>query len=257
MHNLHKILVVDGDIHLGKFLKRQLGHKNYSVDFKTNGKDAGDELRGNMYDLLILDLNLPDMDGIELLKKIHVTQPRLPILVLTARGRTEDVARGLDEGAGDYLRKPFSFMELAARVRVLLSRNHFTPAAVAPAAGDLTIDRDGHQVFRGQRRIDLTQREFEILEYLMNNKGKAMSRKTLMEEVWKVPYDSTTNIVDVYMKYLRDKIAIVGETNLIRTIRGVGYVLSDGCERLPCGVVDVDPRSMYDATTAIGATCVA
>jgi len=208
MQNERKILVVDGDIHLGKFLKRQLGQKNYRVDLQTDGKYAADELQGNMYDLVILDLDLPGMDGMDLLKKIHVDQPRLSKLVLTARNRTEDIVRGLDEGADDYLTKPFSFMELAARVRVLLSRKLATPAAVAQAAGDLRIDRDGHQAFRGDRRIDLTLREFELLEYLTDNIGRALSRKTLMEDVWKVAYDPATNIVDVYMKYLRDKIDV-------------------------------------------------
>ena len=156
MHLERKILVVDGDIHLGKFLKRQLGHKNHRVDIKTNGKDAGDELRGNSYDLLILELNLPDLDGIDLIKKIHAALPSLPILVLTARNRAEDIVRGLDEGADDYLTKPFCFMELAARVQVLLSRNYVALAAVVPTAGGLTIDMDGHQAFRGGRRIDST-----------------------------------------------------------------------------------------------------
>jgi len=247
MQNEHKILVVDGDIHLGKFLKRQLGHKNYRVESKTDGKGAGDELHNNPYDLLILDLNLPDMDGIDLLKRIRVAHPRLPILVLTARNRTEDIVRGLDVGADDYLKKPFSFLELAARIQVILSRRLIAPAAVAPAAGSLTIDSDGHQAFRGQRRIDLTRREFEILEYLMNNSGKVLSRKVLMEDIWKTPYDPSTNIVDVYVKYLRDKIAIEGETNLIRTIRGVGYVLSDGCELPPTSVVNAAARSRVAA----------
>jgi len=217
MQNEHKILVVDGDIHLGKFLKRQLGHKNYRVESKTDGKGAGDELHNNPYDLL------------------------------TARNRTEDIVRGLDVGADDYLKKPFSFLELAARIQVILSRRLIAPAAVAPAAGSLTIDSDGHQAFRGQRRIDLTRREFEILEYLMNNSGKVLSRKVLMEDIWKTPYDPSTNIVDVYVKYLRDKIAIEGETNLIRTIRGVGYVLSDGCELPPTSVVNAAARSRVAA----------
>jgi two-component system copper resistance phosphate regulon response regulator CusR len=257
MHIVHKILVADGDIHLGKFLKRQLGHNNHQVDFKTDGSDAADELGGNAYDLLILELDLPGMDGIDLIRKIRATQPKLPILVLSARNRTEDIVRGLEEGADDYLKKPFSFMVLAARVQVLLSRKNVTPAAVSRTAGELTIDMDGHQAFRGGRRIDLSPREFEILEYMMNNVGKVLSRKTLMEEVWKVAADPNTNIVDVYMKYLRDKIDLNEEAKLIRTVRGVGYVLSDGCERLPPRNVDADPQSEYQATTMIGATCAA
>ena len=148
-------------------------------------------------------------------------------------------------------------MELTARIRVLLSRSIVGPAAVAPTAGGLTFDRDGHQAFRGQRRIDLTHREFEILEYMMKNMGKVLSRKTLMEDVWKIAYDPATNVVDVYMKYLRDKIAIDGETKLIRTIRGVGYVLTDGCELPPKKALGGVTRSMFEAATAIGSTCAA
>ena len=257
MHDLSKILVVDDDIHLGKFLKRQFGQRNYQVDFIADGKDADDQLRGNHYALLIIELNLPGIDGFDLLKRIHAAHPRLPILVLTERNRTEDIVRGLDAGADAYLKKPFSFLELAARVQVLLSRNYDCPASVAATAVGLTIDRDGHRVFRGHRRIDLTQREFEILEYLMKNAGRALSRKTLMEDVWKVAYDPATNIVDVYMKYLRDKIDLDGETKLIRTIRGVGYVLTDGCELPPKKALGGVTRSMFEAATAIGSTCAA
>jgi two-component system copper resistance phosphate regulon response regulator CusR len=254
---MHRILVVDGDIYLGKFLKRQLGHKNHEVDLKTDGRDAEVELRGDAHDLLILEVELLGMDGIDLIKKIRMTQPTLPILVLSARNRTEDIVHGLEAGADDYLTKPFSFMELAARVEVLLSRNYAAPAAVSRTSDGLMIDMDGHRVFRGDRRIDLSLREFELLEYMMKNVGKALSRKSLMEDVWRVAFDPATNIVDVYMKYLRDKIDLDGEAKLIRTIRGVGYVLSDGCEMLPSRKVDADPRSKYQATTMIGATCAA
>jgi two-component system, OmpR family, copper resistance phosphate regulon response regulator CusR len=233
--------------------KRLAAYGDFRVESKTDGKDAGDALSGNIYDLLILDLNLPDMDGIDFLKKIRGTQPKLPILVLTARDGVEDVVRGLDEGADDCLRKPFSFMELTARIGVLLSRSFVAPVAIAPTAGGLRVDRDGHQAFRDQRRIDLTHREFEILEYLMNNIGKALSRKTLMEDIWKIAYDPSTNIVDVYVKYLRDKIAIEGETKLIRTVRGVGYVLSDGCELPASRLDDAAARRRVHAATLIGA----
>jgi DNA-binding response OmpR family regulator len=257
MHGEHKILVVNGDIHLGKFLKRQLGHKNYQVDVMTDGKDANHELCGNRYDLVILDLNLPGTDAIDLLKKIHQTRPRPRIVVLTPRDRTEDVVCSLDEGADDCIKKPFSFIELTARVGSLLSRHHAVPAAIASVAGDLSIDRGSHQAFRGTRRIELTLREFELLECLMNNMGKAVSRKSLMEDVWKVAYDATTNIVDVYMKYLRDKIDIDGETKLIRTIRGIGYVLGDGCDPLPRRSVEPVRMPAYQSAAALNSLCAA
>jgi DNA-binding response OmpR family regulator len=220
-----KILVVDDDVPLGKFLSRELKRRHFSVEIRQDGEAARDDIRKSTYDLVILDLNLPKMDGMAVLKQVRVSHPRLPILVLTARNHTHDLVSALEQGADDCLIKPFSFLELLARVRGLLRRN-YTPPASAAKVGDLTINCEEHWVQRGQRRIDLTAREFALLEYLMNNAGKAVSRAAIMQEVWNTPFDSTTNIVDVYMKYLRDKIDLDGEVRLIRTVRGVGYVLS-------------------------------
>jgi DNA-binding response OmpR family regulator len=220
-----KILVVDDDVPLGKFLSREFKRRHFSVEIRHDGEAARDGIRESTYDLVILDLNLPKMDGMAVLKQVRVSHPRLPILVLTARNHTHDLVAALEQGADDCLIKPFSFLELLARVKGLLRRN-YTPPASAAKVGNLTINREEHWVLRGDRRIDLTAREFALLEYLMNNAGKAVSRATIMQDVWNTPFDSTTNIVDVYMKYLRDKIDLDGEVKLIRTVRGVGYVLS-------------------------------
>jgi len=219
-----RILVVEDDVALGKFLSRELMQKRFSVEISYDGETACDDFQKFVYDLVILDLNLPKMDGMAVLRQVRLSQPRLPILVLTARNRTADLVLALEQGADDCLIKPFSFLELLARVRGLLRRNS-TPESSSSKVGELTINSEEHWVLRGDRRIDLTLREFTLLEYLMNNVGKVVSRATLMQEVWNTPFDSTTNIVDVYMKYLRDKIDLAGEKKLIRTVRGVGYVL--------------------------------
>jgi DNA-binding response OmpR family regulator len=219
-----RILVVEDDVSLGKFLSRALKLKLFSVDVRLDGETAWEALQSSVYDLAIFDLNLPGIDGMMLLKQVRLTQPGLRILVLTARNRTEDMVSALEQGADDCLIKPFSFLELLARVRGLLRRDS-RPASGASRVADLTIDREQHRVVRGKRTIDLTPREFAILDCLMSNLGKPVSRSTLMREVWNLPMDPTTNIVDVYMKYLRDKVDAEGEARLIRTIRGVGYVI--------------------------------
>jgi DNA-binding response OmpR family regulator len=219
-----RILIVEDDVPLGKFLSRTLTLKLFSVQVTLDGETAWEALQTSIYDLVILDLNLPRIDGMVLLKRVRLTQPGLRILVLTARNRTEDLVSALDQGADDCLIKPFSFLELLARVRGLLRRDA-APSVSSSKIGDLIINREEHRVMRGGRTIDLTPREFAILECLMDNAGKVVSRMTLMQDVWNTPYDPTTNIVDVYMKYLRDKIDAEGEVKLLRTVRGVGYAL--------------------------------
>jgi len=219
------ILIVEDDVALGKFLTRELKRENLIAHLSNDGEGACTEIQKNIYSLVVLDLNLPRMDGMAILRQMRPTHPRLPILVLTARNRTEDLVLALEQGADDYLIKPFSLKELLARIHSLLRRNS-TPEVSSANIGNLTINREEHWVMRGQRRIELTPREFDILAYLMNHAGKTVSRVTLMREVWNIPFDPSTNIVDVYMKYLRDKVDLEGEDKLIRTVRGVGYVLS-------------------------------
>jgi DNA-binding response OmpR family regulator len=220
-----RVLVVEDDVSLSKFLSRELKIMHFAVDISHDAESASERIQSSAYDLVILDLNLPNMDGLDFLRHIRASaEAHIPVLVLTARTRTEDVIDALDQGADDCIVKPFSFQELQARMRSLLRRN-FAPTLASDRAGDLTMNREERRVMRGKRRIDLTPREFSILECLMNNIGKPVSRMTLMKEVWSIAFDPTTNIVDVYMKYLRDKVDGVGEEKLIRTVRGVGYEL--------------------------------
>jgi DNA-binding response OmpR family regulator len=222
-----RILIVEDDESLAGFLASELQSKNFAVDMVHDGEAALHALQGErLYDLLILDLNLPKLDGIAVLQRVKPAQPRLRMLVLTARSRVEDKVKSLQSGADDCLTKPFSFEELLARVHALLRRN----SGLIPncsKVGDLTLDREERRVERNGRRIDLTPREFSILEFMMRNPRRPISRATLLQEVWNTPVDPSTNIVDVYMKYVRDKVDLPGETKLTHTVRGVGYELRD------------------------------
>jgi DNA-binding response OmpR family regulator len=222
-----RVLIVEDDVALATFLSAELRSEHFTVDVVHDGEAAlallQDERR---FDLLVLDLNLPKLDGISLLERVKPAQPRLRMLVLTARTQIKDKVKALQSGADDCLTKPFSLAELFARVHALLRRD----SGLIPncsKVGDLTLNREERKVERAGRRIELTPREFAILEYLMRNAGRPVSRATLLEEVWNMPPDPSTNIVDVYMKYVRDKVDLPGETKLTHTIRGVGYELRD------------------------------
>jgi DNA-binding response OmpR family regulator len=221
-----RVLVVEDDVPLAQLLRQQLENRSYAVSVVHDGEAAQQAIEERKFDLVILDLNLPKLDGVSLLQNVRPSQPRLPVLVLTARNRVEDRALSLDTGADDCMVKPFSFVELHARVRALLRRNTGPISRVSQLA-DLVLDREERKVQRNGRRIDLTVREFDVLEFLMRNAGRPVSRTSLMEAVWNMPFDPSTNVVDVYVKYVRDKVDLEGERKLIRTIRGVGYLLAD------------------------------
>lgn len=221
-----RILVVEDDLPLAKLLRRYLEAESYQVSLAHDGESARESVNSNGFDLMLLDLNIPKLDGIGLLQQLRPSHPKLPILVLTGRSAVEDRVLSLDNGADDCLNKPFSFAELLARVKALLRRNSEAVSKVSQV-GDLSLDREEWRVERKGRRIEMTPREFSVLEYLMRNADRPVTRANIMEEVWGVPFDASTNVVDVYVKYVRDKVDIEGEEKLIRTVRGVGYMLSN------------------------------
>jgi two-component system copper resistance phosphate regulon response regulator CusR len=222
------ILIAEEDASLAAFLSRELRAGSHGVDLTHDGESALEALQDKRrYDLLILDLNLPRLDGVSLMRRVKPEKPKMAMMVLSARSRIEDKVLAFQSGADDFLAKPFSILELMARVQALLRRLS-GPIQNVSRVGDLTLHREEHRVERSGRKIDLTPREFAILDYLMRNAGRPVSRTNLFEEVWKAPHDPSTNIVDVYMKYVRDKVDRPGERKLTHTIRGVGYQLSDG-----------------------------
>jgi DNA-binding response OmpR family regulator len=219
-----RILVVEDDKAVASFVKKGLESEQYAVDVTGDGEDAQSLVGEANFDLIILDLVLPKIDGLDVLKHIRSRKPSLPVLILSGRARVEDRVKGLDLGADDYLTKPFSFSELSARVRALLRRSPSTIGIVLRVE-DLELDRAERVVRRAGRRVDLTPREFALLEYLMRNAGRSVTRAMIIEHVWNFSFDTMTNVVDVYINYLRKKIDQGSERKLIRTVRNVGYEL--------------------------------
>ena len=224
------ILVVEDERKVASFIKRGLEAANYSVDEEHDGSAGLERFLHGDYDLVILDVMLPKLDGFALMKEIRRRRAQVPILLLTARVTVADKVMGLDLGADDYLTKPFAFEELLARVRALLRRG--AGAAAAPlTAADLRLDPSSREVFRGNKRIDLTAKEFALLEFFLRRKEQILSRAVIAQHVWGVDYDTFTNVIDVYVNYLRKKIDDGFEVKLIHTVRGAGYLLKE--ERAP------------------------
>jgi heavy metal response regulator len=225
-----RILVVEDEKRIADFLGRGLESAGYAVDLAGDGAGAMDLVHAADYDLIVLDLMLPDTDGLKLLEKIRGRKSSPPVLILSARGGLDDRVKGLELGADDYLVKPFAFVELLARVRALLRRGQ--PAPDKLQAGDLCLDSLRRRVTRAGESIDLAPKEFSILEYLMRNRGRPLSRTMIVEHVWDIDYDGLTNIIDVYIRHLRSKIDDRFAVKMIHTVRGIGYML-DLPERTP------------------------
>ena len=221
-----RILVVEDEPQLNDLLVCQLQASHYSVDSCLDGSDALDYLRGAEYDAIVLDIMLPGTDGITILKKMRARGDRTPVLLLTARDSIEDRVAGLDTGADDYLVKPFSFDELLARLRVMIRRAGTTANDLFTLA-DLVIDFSARTVSRGGTQISLSAKEYAILEYLARNQGRILSRDRISRHVWNYDYEGGSNVVDVYIRYLRKKLDDDYSPKLIHTVRGAGYVLRE------------------------------
>jgi heavy metal response regulator len=220
-----RILVVEDERRIADFLARGLQGAGYAVDVAPDGTTAIGFVHSTDYDLVILDLMLPDMDGLKVLERVRNKKAGPPVLILSARGAVDDRVRGLEQGADDYLTKPFAFVELLARVRALLRRGQ--PAAERLQVADLQVDCTRRKVTRNNETIELAPKEFGILEYMMRNKGRPLSRTMIVEHVWDMDYDGLTNIVDVYIRHLRSKIDDRYPQKLIQTVRGIGYMIEE------------------------------
>ena len=221
-----RVLVVEDEKKVARFIQQGLEEEHYSVDVAYDGERGLAMALAAEYDVVVLDVMLPKMSGIEMTRSFRAKEGTTPILMLTAKTSTEDKVAGLDSGADDYLTKPFAVAELLARVRSLLRRGAKEKSTVL-SIGDLELDTVTHKARRGPRTIELTAKEYALLEYFLRNKDRVLSRTIISEHIWDYNFDTGTNIVDVYVNHLRNKIDTGFDTRLIHTVRGVGYVMRE------------------------------
>ena len=236
-----RILVAEDDAPLAEFLHQRLVQEHFAVQLVSDGIEAQRLASEQAYDLVLLDLSRSqETSGLDVLRNIRAKKPDLPVLIVTAASMVEERVRGLDAGADDYIGKPFAFAELAARIRAVLRRGS-RPGVAVLAIDDLTVDRVSHSVQRSGHAIDLSPKEFALLEFLMRHAGQPVTRSAIIEQVWKLNFDTMTNVVDVYINYLRRKVDTGYDHALIRTVRGVGYQI---------GGTSATPRSAVSAVAA-------
>ena len=217
-----RILVAEDDAPLADFLRQRLVQEQFAVQLASDGIEAQRLVANQAFDLVILDLNLTGAAGLDILRNIRSHKPDLPVMVVTGSSQVEERVRGLDAGADDYVAKPFAFAELVARIRAVLRRGN-RPANAVLSIADLAVDRVNHTVQRAGHNIELSPKEFALLEYLMRHAGQPVTRTAIVEQVWKLNFNTMTNVVDVYINYLRRKVDTGYDHALIRTVRGVGY----------------------------------
>ena len=222
-----KLLIVEDEKRLCETIAKYFKAEGYSIDTCYDGSDALDYINGTEYDAIILDIMLPGLDGISVLRTIRSRKLTTPVLLLTAKTSIEDKVDGLDSGADDYLTKPFSLEELSARIRVLIRRHGVERVDKSISVGPLTLDTDKKIAIRQGQEIALTAKEYSILEYLMHNKGIVLSREKIQHHIWNYDYEGSSNIIDVYIRTLRNKVDAGFDQKLIQTIRGMGYVIKD------------------------------
>lgn len=225
-----RVLLAEDEKELNDLVRKTLEDEGYAVDSVFDGDSALEYLSSTPYDIALLDIMMPGRDGIVVLREYRKSGGKAPILILTARDAVEDRVGGLDAGADDYLVKPFMFPELLARIRVLLRRNTTSASSSVLECGDLVMDTSSHAVRRRGRKIDLSAKEYSILEYMMRNQGAVLGRESFRSHIWSWDYDGESNVIDVYIRYLRKKIDDGESVKLIHTIRGAGYMLKDGDE---------------------------
>lgn len=221
-----RILVVEDQKKTSQFIRKGLVEHGYAVDVVQDGPEAESQAQVHDYDLIILDVMLPGQDGLQVCRNLRRMKVHTPILILTALSSTEDKVKGLDSGADDYLGKPFEFAELLARIRALVRRHQSARPRLKIA--DLELDTAARKAVRGGREITLTAKEFALLEYLMQNAGKVVTRTAISEHVWDIHFDNESNVIDVYINFLRKKIDQGFKTKLLHTVVGTGYVLKEG-----------------------------